>query len=308
MKDRIESATKDGTHSDLSSFGDTARAFASSLAIQLLLCNWCIENWRRYINFLEESLREATGRASIKIYKVPDPAPSGDFQATLSRRTFSSRALTDNTPMQAPMFPPSPPFAPLQASQPPQELHPLPSSKVESEKFERGINGLTIDLHMQKTRAKMLLRLLEDGKNLVFPYNMVFRLRAQFHKADALSSTASWNTKTSKLVNYSQLASGTPPPHGSHDARYASDRAKDEARDSIDANHRSRDPLLSTRQVHLHISFHLLIPLFTSTRPILSSSLLIPHLYATYLLIFSPHPRPVFPHANDSNKQSCPHI
>lgn len=117
------------------SFHNTVHTFALSLASQLLLCNWCAENWRWYINFLEETLREATSRAAIRMYKVPDPLPSTDFQATLSRRTFSGRTLTDNTPMQAPMFPPPPPFTSPQSSQPTRELPPLPSSlpKVGSE-------------------------------------------------------------------------------------------------------------------------------------------------------------------------------
>jgi hypothetical protein len=236
IKDRIESATKEGTHLDLSSFDDTAHAFASSIETQLLVCHWCVENWRWYINFLEETLREATSRAAIRIYKVPDPVPSADFQATLSRRTFSGHTLTDNTPMQAPMFPPPPPFAPLQPPQPPQELPPLPPSlpkvgsngedfsfsdlqrvqhiedkanelllildtntnvltelrkyfksiassgdmppellppwKSESSKFEQGITSLTNDLHMQQSRAKTLLKLSEDRKNLVCQYDM----------------------------------------------------------------------------------------------------------------------------------------
>lgn len=160
MKDRITSATKDGTtRSDLSSFDNTVHAFASSLAAQLLLCIWCAENWRWYINFLEETLREATGRAAIRIYKVPDPVPSSDFQATLSRRTFSGRTLTDNTPMHAPMFPPPPPFTPPQSSQPPQELPPLPSSlpKVGSEGEDFSFSDLQRVQHIEDKANELLL-------------------------------------------------------------------------------------------------------------------------------------------------------
>jgi hypothetical protein len=345
MKDRIESATKDGTHSDLSSFDDTAHAFASSLATQLLLCRWCVENWRWYINFLEETLREATGRAAIRIYKVPDPVPSADFQATLSRRTFSGRTLTDKTPMEAPMFPPPSPFAPLQPSQLPQELPPLPSSlpkvgsdgedfsfsdlqrvqhiedkanelllvleanthvltelikyykslasagdlppellpswKTEFDKFERGISSLTNDLHTQQSRAKTLVKLLEDRKNLVCPYNMA-TFFAQFARLTHLALRHPGIPKHPNRQTTLNPRAALRPPHGSHDVGYASDRAEDEAGDCIDADHHSRDPLLLARHIHIRTSLHFLPlslslhlpnphPMPQTPRPILSS-------------------------------------
>lgn len=60
MKDRIMSATEAVGLSDLASFETLGGAFASTLATHLMFCEWSGENWRWYINFLEEALQNVT--------------------------------------------------------------------------------------------------------------------------------------------------------------------------------------------------------------------------------------------------------
>jgi hypothetical protein len=128
MKQRVESVTKNSAHSEISSFDGTSQAFASSLATQLLLCDWCVENWRWYINFLEETLREATRHASIKIFKLPDQVPGIDFQA-VTHRTLSGRTLSpDSVPLIIPLSQSVPTSTPPQPRQIPHPQPPLPSS------------------------------------------------------------------------------------------------------------------------------------------------------------------------------------
>jgi hypothetical protein len=65
MRDRVESATGSHGLSELTSFATMDRAFATSLATHLIFCDWSGENWRWYINFLEESLQEKTRRTLV---------------------------------------------------------------------------------------------------------------------------------------------------------------------------------------------------------------------------------------------------
>jgi len=62
MKRRIETASGMRGRRNLNDFDTRFRAFASSLATQLIISSWCAENWRWYINFLEESLQKKTRR------------------------------------------------------------------------------------------------------------------------------------------------------------------------------------------------------------------------------------------------------
>jgi hypothetical protein len=168
MKQRVESATRNSAHSEISSFDGIGQAFASSLATQLLLCDWCVENWRWYINFLEETLREATRRASIKIFKLPDPVPGIDFQA-VTHRTLSGRTLSpDSVPLQVPLSPSLQTFTPPQPRQIPQPQPPLPSSlpKALSDQDEFSFSDLQ---HVQyiEDKANELLLILDANTHVL---------------------------------------------------------------------------------------------------------------------------------------------
>ncbi|KAH8598232.1 hypothetical protein B0O99DRAFT_616213 [Bisporella sp. PMI_857] len=57
IRDRIQSV------SDANSIETTASAFVSALDTHLVLCEWCVEDWRWYLSFLEKKLQQLTRRA-----------------------------------------------------------------------------------------------------------------------------------------------------------------------------------------------------------------------------------------------------
>ena len=60
MKDRVEQATGGRGRGDMSSFETLDRAFAASLAAHLVFCDWAAEQWRWYINNLEEQFQNTS--------------------------------------------------------------------------------------------------------------------------------------------------------------------------------------------------------------------------------------------------------
>lgn len=139
MKNRIqESTAKDAIGSpDLKRFGTSCEAFASSLATHLVLAEWSREEWRWYLNYLEERLHAATRRATImvlerepSIYEAPvhhhsrtDTAASRASRVVTAVKKTMSRKHTNSlsnsspspaniqvqTPFQMPTGPPAPP-------------------------------------------------------------------------------------------------------------------------------------------------------------------------------------------------------
>ncbi|KAF4628548.1 hypothetical protein G7Y89_g9603 [Cudoniella acicularis] len=65
IRDRIKDLTGpvSSSESELRSFRTTAGALNSSLATHELLCDWCGEEWRWYLNYLEKQLQETSQRA-----------------------------------------------------------------------------------------------------------------------------------------------------------------------------------------------------------------------------------------------------
>ena len=93
LKDRIKSATGARGLPKISSYETLDRAFASALATHLIFCQWSGENWRWYIDFLEETLQETTQRTLSPIVRTPtsptaDPAWSPTRQSTYANNSF----------------------------------------------------------------------------------------------------------------------------------------------------------------------------------------------------------------------------
>jgi hypothetical protein len=149
IKARIKAATSKGATgaTSLKSFSSMTQAFASTLATHLVLCDWCDEEWRWYLNYLEKRLQDATRRGlAIIIDKDPSlfneriepeikspPSPSRIRRTVteITRRTLSttSRLTRSSTGLQEqkiqtpfayppaalpspPQSPPPPPFGP----------------------------------------------------------------------------------------------------------------------------------------------------------------------------------------------------
>ncbi|CAI6340154.1 unnamed protein product [Periconia digitata] len=109
IKNRIEEATSDPTF-DSSGTVQTAAAFSSSLSIHLLLCDWSSENWRWYLNDLEQEFQKLAKDAPyIPIDRLPSPPPSPVLFATSPRVMtggFSPKSRTGT--FQSPRSPRTP--------------------------------------------------------------------------------------------------------------------------------------------------------------------------------------------------------
>ena len=62
MRNRVVRATKAASRPYLSQFDSTTHAFSAALATHLIQCNLSGENWRWYINFIEERFQDLTRR------------------------------------------------------------------------------------------------------------------------------------------------------------------------------------------------------------------------------------------------------
>jgi hypothetical protein len=105
IRDRVQAATapKIGDQPELKSFETTAKAFNSTLATHLLLCDWCNEDWRWYLNFLEKEVQRLTRRSlAVAVTKAPSlieasayyPVPEPPMSLFRSVSTFTKRTLS----------------------------------------------------------------------------------------------------------------------------------------------------------------------------------------------------------------------
>ena len=99
LKKRIMSATGSRGIPETSNFGTVDRAFASTLAIHILVCEWSRENWRWYINFLEEAL-QSISRPTLSAMVDPFPSSIADEKsALLALCTNSKTEISPCTPV-----------------------------------------------------------------------------------------------------------------------------------------------------------------------------------------------------------------
>jgi hypothetical protein len=90
IRKRVLDATTRGSSSQregITNFGDLGSALGASLNVQLILCDWAKENWRWYINFLEERFRNVTEHS---LYTAVDRAPMANTEPV---RPLRSRTL-----------------------------------------------------------------------------------------------------------------------------------------------------------------------------------------------------------------------
>ena len=94
MKRRIESATSDRGPHEPSDFKSVSGAFKTSLETHLIFCDWSAEQWRWYINSLEDKFQSTTRKTFSAPVRVPFlPAATTD-RLTLQRRTNTQRTET----------------------------------------------------------------------------------------------------------------------------------------------------------------------------------------------------------------------
>lgn len=120
---------------DLKRFGSNCEAFASALATHLVLADWCDEEWRWYLNYIEKRLHAATRRAAAVINDIepstfesqvhahtrPRTTPSmASRVTTAAKKTFSRKHRHSNSDSTLPLtnIPIQPPF-PMTGGPPP---------------------------------------------------------------------------------------------------------------------------------------------------------------------------------------------
>lgn len=91
MKRLIESATSNRGLLGASDFGSLDRAFNASLETHLIFCDWSTENWRWYINDLEDRFQHLTRRTFSAPIHLSIPSTAEQDQYTLSPRTNIER-------------------------------------------------------------------------------------------------------------------------------------------------------------------------------------------------------------------------
>lgn len=110
MKDRITEASKKPTH-DENLRESRSNRFAASLETHLMLCNWSGENWRWYINDLEDQLQALTrGALAFPVEKSPTPLSSPHLSKSMSSRLDAGSL--PNLSQMSPIGPPSRSFTP----------------------------------------------------------------------------------------------------------------------------------------------------------------------------------------------------
>lgn len=99
LKKRIMSATGSQGVPATSNFDTVDRAFASALAIHVLVCEWSRENWRWYINFLEEAL-QSISRPTLSAMVDPFPSSISDEKTPLLELcTKSNTEISPSAPV-----------------------------------------------------------------------------------------------------------------------------------------------------------------------------------------------------------------
>ena len=91
MKQRIESATSGRGPFEASDFKSMDRAFEASLETHLIFCDWSAENWRWYINFLEDRFQNMTRRTFSAPVHVPIVPAVDTEQFTQTPRTNTGK-------------------------------------------------------------------------------------------------------------------------------------------------------------------------------------------------------------------------
>ena len=87
MKERVESATGDEGLYGASDFQSLGRAFEASLKVLLMICHWSVEQWRWYINSLEDTFQNMTRTTFSAPLHISSPLPADAENFTMKSRT-----------------------------------------------------------------------------------------------------------------------------------------------------------------------------------------------------------------------------
>lgn len=119
MKDRILAETGSQNGNMLNKFDNRDQAFSSTMSTHLLLCNWSVENWRWYVNHLEQEVQAITRKTLSVTVARPQTGPKPERVFTRMptgvlvspKKTSTSKSLTSKKQPSIPLakMTPSPP-------------------------------------------------------------------------------------------------------------------------------------------------------------------------------------------------------
>ncbi|KAL8998394.1 MAG: hypothetical protein Q9169_002522 [Polycauliona sp. 2 TL-2023] len=167
IKDRVKALTgKDGRVKDRA-FEDPESSFTSSLAVHLLNCHWSTEEWRWYIQYLEDAIEDETevaihGRrghgAASRVY-IPSDLQTLQIYQDKINQTIMVLEANNNVLACLRDF-----YKALihNASFPLKE-----KCEVDVVSFTKQVDEMIQDSSMQISRAKLLVQITSDRKDLV---------------------------------------------------------------------------------------------------------------------------------------------
>ena len=117
MKERIINETSSPKGTMFEKFSSPSQVFSTTFISHLLLCNWSVENWRWYINFMEEEVQKITRKTLSMTIASPqtEPKPRLLFTRTATgvlvppKKTPTNKSLGMKSRPAIPMVPVSPP-------------------------------------------------------------------------------------------------------------------------------------------------------------------------------------------------------
>lgn len=123
MQERIFAETASPVGEMHNKFGNSSQAFSSAMSTHVLLCSWAVENWRWYINHMEEEVQAITRKTLSKNLTRPETeaTPKLLFKRTTNgvlvpaKKVLGSASPAPKSQLVAPMAqvthkPPNPGF------------------------------------------------------------------------------------------------------------------------------------------------------------------------------------------------------
>jgi len=215
MQRRMESVTESRTFRGENNFNNPVRAFVASLALHLVICDWCGEDWRWYISFLEECLQEKTRRTlAVPLESVPSPFAEKSPQALTwssmsssipEKRVYSG--LSSIFEKSEPMAPPELPSGPPPPPPPPGIPNVVPTASSTGSGPDYGGDFSFGDLprvqHLED-KANEVLLILESNTNVLTEleqhYELV-RIHSGWPLADSQGDFSRFKSRLASIVN-----------------------------------------------------------------------------------------------------------
>ncbi|KAL8754822.1 MAG: hypothetical protein Q9199_004065 [Rusavskia elegans] len=167
IKDRVKTLTgKDGRPEDRA-FDSPEKCLKSNLAVHLLICHWSTEDWRWYIQHLEDAIEEETDIAihgrrdrgeAARVYVPSDLQTLQDYQDKINQTIMVLEANNDVLASLRNFY---------QALLDNRAFTLKDACGSDITSFTKQVDEMIHDSSMQISRAKLLVRITSDRKDLV---------------------------------------------------------------------------------------------------------------------------------------------